>query len=46
MVHKIAVLSGDGVGPEIIQEGVLSELFQSPEVQRLRGICQHGVTDF
>ncbi|KAL4876128.1 hypothetical protein BJY04DRAFT_200441 [Aspergillus karnatakaensis] len=33
-------------GDESIHEPVLVELLQSPEVQRLRGICQHGVTGF
>lgn len=33
-------------GDELVQEDVLLELLQSPEVQRLRGICQHGVTGF
>ena len=33
-------------GEELVHEPVLVELLQSPEVQRLRGICQHGVTGF
>ncbi|KAI6785012.1 uncharacterized protein J7T54_008106 [Emericellopsis cladophorae] len=33
-------------GEELVHEAVLVELLQSPELQRLRGICQHGVTGF
>jgi len=33
-------------GEELVHEPVLVELLQSPEMQRLRGICQHGVTGF
>ena len=33
-------------GEELVHEPVLVELLQSPEVQRLQGICQHGVTGF
>ncbi|GAW22611.1 hypothetical protein ANO14919_121530 [Xylariales sp. No.14919] len=33
-------------GDELVHEPVLVELIRSPEVQRLQGICQHGVTGF
>ncbi|KAI1827145.1 hypothetical protein F4861DRAFT_494196 [Xylaria intraflava] len=33
-------------GEVLVNEPVLVELLQSPEVLRLQGICQHGVTGF
>lgn len=33
-------------GEELVSEPVLVELLQSPEVLRLQGICQHGVTGY
>lgn len=33
-------------GDELVHEPVLVELLQTPEVRRLGGICQHGVTGF
>ncbi|KAL4935411.1 hypothetical protein BDV06DRAFT_207072 [Aspergillus oleicola] len=43
--HRI-LIRDDIYGDELIHEPVLVEVLQSPEVQRLRGICQHGVTGF
>ncbi|KAJ5178697.1 hypothetical protein N7492_001907 [Penicillium capsulatum] len=43
--HSI-LIRDDIYGEELIHEPVLIELLQSPEVQRLQGICQHGVTGF
>ncbi|PSN64971.1 hypothetical protein BS50DRAFT_555260 [Corynespora cassiicola Philippines] len=33
-------------GEELVHEPVLVELLRSPEVQRLQGICQYGITAF
>ncbi|KAL4967871.1 uncharacterized protein BDV14DRAFT_168536 [Aspergillus stella-maris] len=33
-------------GEELIHEPILIDLLQTPEVQRLQGICQHGITGF
>ncbi|KAI1291180.1 hypothetical protein F5Y03DRAFT_377511 [Xylaria venustula] len=43
--HRI-LIRDEIYGEELVHESVLVELLQSPEVQRLRGICQHGVTGF
>ncbi|USP73625.1 hypothetical protein yc1106_00899 [Curvularia clavata] len=51
-VFQTHILSGDDSilirdeihGEMLVHEPVLVELLQSPEVQRLRGICQYGVT--
>ncbi|KAI1357584.1 hypothetical protein F5Y08DRAFT_324014 [Xylaria arbuscula] len=43
--HTI-LIRDDIYGEELVHEPVLVELLQSPEVQRLQGICQHGVTGF
>ncbi|OJJ45182.1 hypothetical protein ASPZODRAFT_134579 [Penicilliopsis zonata CBS 506.65] len=46
-IKNNAILIRDEIyGEELIHEPVLIELLQSPEVQRLQGICQHGVTGF
>lgn len=36
----------DIYGEERVHEPVLVELLRSPEVQRLQGICQYGITSF
>ncbi|TGJ83234.1 hypothetical protein E0Z10_g5538 [Xylaria hypoxylon] len=43
--HKI-LIRDEIYGEELVHEPVLVELLQSPEVQRLQGICQHGVTGY
>lgn len=47
LIEKDMILIRDEIyGEELIHEPVLVELLQSSEVQRLHGICQHGVTGF
>jgi HD superfamily phosphohydrolase len=43
--HKI-LIRDDIYGEELVHEPVLVELLQSPEVQRLHGINQYGITAF
>lgn len=43
--HKI-LIRDEIYGEELVHEPVFVELLQSPEVQRLQGICQHGVTGY
>ncbi|CAI7666116.1 unnamed protein product [Penicillium crustosum] len=46
-IENHSILIRDEIyGEELIHEPVLIELLQSTEVQRLQGICQHGVTGF
>lgn len=47
LIENHSILIRDEIyGEELVHEPVLVELLQSPEVQRLQGICQHGVTGF
>ncbi|KAL4908051.1 hypothetical protein BDW74DRAFT_148508 [Aspergillus multicolor] len=47
LVENHSILIRDEIyGAELVHEPVLIELLQSLEVQRLQGICQHGVTGF
>ncbi|KAI0191313.1 hypothetical protein F4808DRAFT_443991 [Astrocystis sublimbata] len=47
LIENHTILIRDEIyGEERVHEPVLLELLQSPEVQRLQGICQHGVTGF
>ncbi|OQE37712.1 hypothetical protein PENCOP_c009G02451 [Penicillium coprophilum] len=47
LIENHSILIRDEIyGEELVHEPVLVELFQSPEMQRLQGICQHGVTGF
>ncbi|KAI0514700.1 hypothetical protein F5B22DRAFT_647457 [Xylaria bambusicola] len=47
LTEKHTILIRDEIyGEELVHEPVLVDLLQSPEVQRLHGICQHGVTGF
>ncbi|KAJ5797729.1 uncharacterized protein N7503_007025 [Penicillium pulvis] len=44
-INKNQVIIRDRIyGEHIITEPVLAELLQSPELFRLKGVCQHGVT--
>ncbi|KAJ5549168.1 hypothetical protein N7513_006402 [Penicillium frequentans] len=45
IINKNQVIIRDRIyGEHIITEPVLAELLQSPELFRLKGVCQHGVT--
>lgn len=47
LIENDSILIRDEIyGEEVVHEPVLVELLQSPEIQRLHGICQHGVTGF
>lgn len=47
LIDNHSILIRDEIyGEELVHEPVLVELLQSSEVQRLQGICQHGVTGF
>ena len=47
LIENHSILIRDEIyGEELVHEPVLVELLQSPEVQRLQGISQHGVTGF
>ncbi|CAI7583160.1 unnamed protein product [Penicillium viridicatum] len=47
LIENHSILIRDEIyGEELVHEPVLVELLQSPEVQRLQGICQYGVTAF
>lgn len=47
LINNHSILIRDEIyGEELVHEPVLVELLQSSEVQRLQGICQHGVTGF
>ncbi|ATY65129.1 phosphoribosyl-aminoimidazole-succinocarboxamide synthase [Cordyceps militaris] len=47
LLNDNSILIRDEIyGEELVSEPVLVELLQSAEVQRLQGICQHGVTGF
>jgi HD superfamily phosphohydrolase len=47
LIENHSILIRDEIyGEELVHELALVELLQSPEVQRLQGICQHGVTGF
>ncbi|KGO42894.1 hypothetical protein PEXP_026430 [Penicillium expansum] len=47
LIENHSILIRDEIyGEELVHEPVLVELLQSPEVQRLQGICQYGVTGF
>lgn len=47
LIGNHSILIRDEIyGEELVHELALVELLQSPEVQRLQGICQHGVTGF
>lgn len=47
LIENHTILIRDEIyGEELVHEPVLVELLQSPEVQRLQGVCQHGVTGF
>ncbi|KAL5343893.1 hypothetical protein BJX70DRAFT_352013 [Aspergillus crustosus] len=47
LIENHSILIRDEIyGEELVHEPVLVELLRSPEVQRLQGICQHGVTGF
>ncbi|CAG8228478.1 unnamed protein product [Penicillium salamii] len=47
LIENDKILIRDEIyGEEIVHEPVLVELLQSLEVQRLQGICQHGVSGF
>ncbi|KAH6639098.1 hypothetical protein C7974DRAFT_387873 [Boeremia exigua] len=43
--HTILIVD-EIYGEELVHEPVLVELLQSPEVQRLQGICQYGIIAF
>ncbi|KAL4797551.1 hypothetical protein BDV19DRAFT_359075 [Aspergillus venezuelensis] len=44
--NNIILIQDEIYGDELIHEPVLIDLLQTPELQRLQGICQHGVTGF
>lgn len=44
--NHMVLIRDEIYGEELVHEPVLVELLQSPEVQRLQGICQYGVTAF
>lgn len=46
MENHTILIRDEIYGEELVHEPVLVELLQSAEVQRLQGICQHGVTGF
>ncbi|KAL4770025.1 hypothetical protein BDW60DRAFT_193378 [Aspergillus nidulans var. acristatus] len=47
LIENHSILIRDEIyGEVLVHEPVLVELLQSPELQRLKGICQHGVTGF
>ncbi|KAJ5249132.1 hypothetical protein N7468_000583 [Penicillium chermesinum] len=46
VIGTTVIIRDDLYGEHTVTEPVLVELLQSPELARLQGVCQHGVTSF